>query len=150
MSPVELVNFFGTYTPRLDDKGRLFLPAKFRPRLDGGVVLTRGQENCVYGWTPESFNTFTDELRRAPITDKRSRNFARMLFSGASQEVPDKQGRIAVPAVLREWASLDKDCVVIGAMDRIEIWDAARWNEFQENESAAFADMSDEVMPGDF
>lgn len=147
MSPLELTNFFGTYTPRLDDKGRLFLPAKFRPRLDDGVILTRGQEHCIFGWTPESFTVFTDQVRKMPITNKLGRNFARMLFSGASAEHPDKQGRISIPAVLREWAQLGKDCVVVGAMDRIEIWDAGRWADFSEEQAEPFAEMSENVMP---
>lgn len=150
MSPVDIANFFGTFTPRLDDKGRLFLPAKFRPRLEHGVVLTRGQENCIYGWTPESFSDFTDRVRNTPFTNKDARNFLRMLFSGASSETPDKQGRISVPPVLREWASLDKECVVVGAMDRIEIWDASRWNEFSAAQEQPYADMSEEIMPGIF
>lgn len=148
MSPLEVQMFLGTYTPRLDDKGRLFLPAKFRPRLEGGVVLTRGQENCIYGWTPSSFSEFTDRVRQAPVTNRAARNFSRMLFSGASNELPDKQGRISVPNVLREWAQLDRDCVVVGAMDRIEIWDADRWNTFAAEQEEPFSQMSDEVMPG--
>ncbi len=99
MNP-DVANFFGTYTPRLDDKGRLFLPAKFRPRLEHGIVLTRGQENCIYGWTTEAFNAFTDRVRDTPFTNQAARNFTRMFFSGASSEVPDKQGRISVPPVL--------------------------------------------------
>lgn len=150
MNAVEVANFFGTFTPRLDDKGRLFLPAKFRPRLASGIVLTRGQENCIYGWTPESFNEFTDRVRAAPFTNKTSRNFVRMLFSGASDELPDKQGRVPVPQVLREWAHLDRDVVVVGAMDRIEIWDAERWANFSAEQEEPFSDMSDEVMPGIF
>lgn len=150
MSPVDMANFFGTYTPRLDDKSRLFLPAKFRPRLEHGIVLTRGQEKCIYGWTPESFNAFTDRVRNTPFTNKEARNFLRMLFSGAADEKPDKQGRISVPPVLREWASLDKDCVVVGAMDRIEIWDAGRWTEFSDAQEETYSDMSEEVMPGIF
>lgn len=150
MSPVDIANFFGTFTPRLDDKGRLFLPAKFRPRLEHGVVLTRGQENCIYGWTPESFSAFTDRVRDTPFTNKVARNFLRMLFSGASAETPDKQGRIPVPSVLRDWAHLDKECVVVGAMDRIEIWNAQRWTEFSTAQEESFADMSEEVMPGIF
>ena len=66
---IDVDNFFGTYTPRLDDKARLFLPAKFRPRLEGGVVLTRGQENCIYGWTTEAFGAFTDRIRETPNVD---------------------------------------------------------------------------------
>jgi MraZ protein len=147
---LDVNNFFGTYTPRLDDKSRLFLPAKFRPRLEHGIVLTRGQEKCIYGWTPESFTAFTDRNRETPFTNKDARNFIRMLYSGASSEVPDKQGRISIPPVLREWASLDRDVTVVGAMDRIEIWDSSRWTEFSDSQEQPFADMSDEVMPGVF
>ncbi len=149
MSPAA-TNFFGTFTPRLDDKGRMFLPAKFRTRLDRGVVLTRGPDNCIFGWTPESFDAFTDRVRDTPFSNKEARNFLRMLFSGASDETPDKQGRISIPQVLRTWASLDKECVVVGAMDRIEIWDAQRWDEFAAAQAEPFADMSEEVMPGIF
>ncbi|RLV56074.1 transcriptional regulator MraZ [Aeromicrobium phragmitis] len=149
MNP-DVTNFFGTYTPRLDDKGRLFLPAKFRPRLEHGVILTRGQEHCIYGWTPEAFTEFTDRVRSTPFTNRQARNFLRMLFSGASSETPDKQGRISIPPVLREWASLGRDCTVVGAMDRIEIWDSQRWDEFSAEQEDTFADMSDEVMPGIF
>ncbi len=143
-------NFFGTFTPRLDEKSRLFLPAKFRPRLEDGIVLTRGQEKCIYGWTTQSFTAFTDRIRDTPFTNRQARNFVRMLYSGASSEVPDKQGRISVPQVLREWAQLDRDVVVVGAMDRLEIWDAQRWAEFSAEQEEPFADMSDEVMPGIF
>jgi len=146
----DVANFFGTYTPRLDDKGRMFLPAKFRQRLERGVILTRGQEHCIYGWTPEAFEEFTDRVRNTPFTNRQARNFLRMLFSGASSETPDKQGRISVPPVLREWASLQRECTVVGAMDRIEIWDSARWDEFSAAQEDEFADMSDEVMPGVF
>ena len=147
---VDVHNFFGTYTPKLDDKARLFLPAKFRPRLEDGVVLTRGQDNCIYGWTPESFDVFTDRVRDTPFTNRQVRNFVRMLFSGASSETPDRQGRISIPAVLREWARLERDVVVVGAMDRIEIWDATRWQEFSDANEEPFSEMSDEVMPGIF
>ncbi|MGJ9412004.1 division/cell wall cluster transcriptional repressor MraZ [Aeromicrobium sp. CF4.19] len=147
---VDVHNFFGTFTPRLDDKARLFLPAKFRPRLEHGVVLTRGQEKCIYGWTTESFAAFTDRIRDTPFTNREARNFVRMLYSGASSEVPDKQGRISIPPVLRDWAQLDRDVAVVGAMDRLEIWDATRWAEFSAQQEEPFADMSDEVMPGIF
>ena len=147
---VDVQNFFGTYTPRLDDKARLFLPAKFRPRLEHGIVLTRGQEKCIYGWTTESFSAFTDRIRDTPFTNREARNFVRMLYSGASSEVPDKQGRVSIPPVLRDWAQLGRDVAVVGAMDRIEIWDATRWSEFSAEQEEPFADMSDEVMPGIF
>ena len=148
MSALEFSMFLGTYTPKLDDKGRLILPAKFRPRLEGGIILTRGQEHSIYGWTPEAFTEFTDRVRQAPVTNKAARNFSRMLFSGASDELPDKQGRISIPTVLREWAELERDCVVVGAMDRLEIWDAQRWAEFSAGQEEPFSEMSEEVMPG--
>ena len=140
--------FFGTYTPRLDDKGRLFLPAKFRDELSEGLVVTRGQERCLNVWSMEEFSTFTDRLKETPITSKSSRDYVRMLFAGASDETPDKQGRITVPPMLRDYASLSKDCVVIGAMNRIEIWDATAWQTYSDSQEQAFADLSEEVFPG--
>jgi len=140
--------YFGTYTPRLDDKGRLFLPAKFRDELSEGLVVTRGQERCLNVWSMQDFSTFTDGLKDAPITSKTSRDYLRMLFAGASNDTPDKQGRITIPPILREYASLAKDCVVIGAMNRIEIWDATAWQTYSDSQEQAFADLSEEVFPG--
>ena len=101
--------FFGTYTPKLDEKGRLFLPAKFRDELTEGLVVTRGQERCLTVWSLDDFEKLTDRLREAPVTQKSTRDYVRMLFAAASQEVPDKQGRINIPAPLREYASLRKE-----------------------------------------
>ena len=140
--------FFGTYTPRLDDKGRLFLPAKFRDELAEGLVVTRGQERCLTVWSMGDFTSLTDRLREAPVTNKGTRDYVRMLFAAASQEVPDKQGRISIPAVLREYASLQKDVMVIGAMNRIEIWDPASWQAYSEEQEQKFSELSDEVFPG--
>jgi MraZ protein len=140
--------FFGTYTPRLDEKGRLFLPAKFRDELAEGLVVTRGQERCLYVWSMEEFGKLTERLREAPVTNKATRDYVRMFFAGASNETPDKQGRITVPTMLREYASLQRDCIVIGAMNRIEIWDATSWQTYSDEQEQAFADLSDEVFPG--
>jgi MraZ protein len=140
--------FFGTYTPRLDDKGRLFLPAKFRDELSEGLVVTRGQERCLYVWSMEEFTKLTERLRETSVTSRSARNYVRMFFAGASDETPDKQGRITVPPMLRGYASLERDCVVIGAMNRIEIWDAASWQTYSDEQEQAFADLSEEVIPG--
>ena len=113
-------------------------------------MLTKGQEKCIYGWTPEAFGAFTDRIRETPFTNREVRKFVRLLYGGASSEVPDKQGRISIPPVLREYASLERDVTVIGAMDRIEIWDSGRWAEFLEANEDDYSDMSDEVMPGIF
>ena len=140
--------FFGTYTPKLDEKGRLFLPAKFRDQLTEGLVVTRGQERCLTVWSMEDFQGLTNRLREAPVTNKGTRDYVRMLFAAASQEVPDKQGRISIPASLREYASLTKDVVVIGSMNRIEIWDPAAWTTYSEEQEQKFSELSDEVFPG--
>ncbi|GGD18680.1 division/cell wall cluster transcriptional repressor MraZ [Nocardioides daphniae] len=140
--------FFGTYTPKLDDKGRLFLPAKFREELAEGLVVTRGQERCLTIWSLEDFARLTERLQQAPMTVKGTRDYVRMLFAAASQEVPDKQGRISIPPVLRQYASLDRDVVVIGSMNRIEIWDPTSWAEYSEQQEQVFSDLSDEVFPG--
>lgn len=140
--------FFGTYTPKLDEKGRLFLPAKFRDQLTEGLVVTRGQERCLTIWSTEDFQRLTDRLREAPVTNKGTRDYVRMLFAAASQEVPDKQGRISIPGSLREYASLTKDVVVIGSMNRIEIWDPTAWATYSEEQEQKFSELSDEVFPG--
>jgi MraZ protein len=142
--------FLGTHTPRLDDKGRLFLPAKFRDDLQGGLVITKGQDRCLYVWSRADFEALTERVRQAPFTNKSSRDFLRVLFSGASDEIPDKQGRITIPPVLREYARLQRDCVVIGAMDRVEIWDAEAWAAYSAEHEENFASMSEEVIDGVF
>lgn len=140
--------FFGTYTPKLDDKGRLFLPAKFRDELAEGLVVTRGQERCLYVWSMAEFDKLTERMREVPVTNKAGRDYVRMFFAGASDETPDKQGRVTIPPMLREYASLSKDCIVIGAMNRIEIWDAVSWQSYSDQQEQAFADLSEEVFPG--
>ncbi len=131
--------FLGTHTPRLDEKGRVILPAKFRDDLQGGLVITRGQDRCLYVWSREGFAEFTEEFRRTAFGDADRRDYARMLFSSASDEIPDKQGRITIPPMLREYANLRRDCVVIGAMDRVEIWDAQAWQDFTADNEDKFA-----------
>ena len=138
--------FLGTHTPRLDDKGRLFLPAKFRDELAGGVVITRGQERCLYVFTRAAFAAKAEELQTASLGSKAARDYGRMFFSSASAEVPDKTGRVTLPPPLRQYAGLTKDCVVIGANTRLELWDAAAWAPYEAEQEQAFADQ-DEGAP---
>ena len=140
--------FLGTHTPRLDDKGRLFLPAKFRDELAGGVVITRGQEHCLYVFTRAAFAAKAEDLQSASLTSKRDRDYGRMFFSMAEDQTPDKQGRVTVPARLRDYAGLDRDCVVVGANTRLEIWDAAAWATYETEQEQAFAAQDEEVPPG--
>ena len=140
--------FLGTHTPRLDDKGRVFLPAKFRERLAGGVVLTRGQERCLYVYPMDEFLRVAETMRVAPVTNKVVRDYLRVFLSGASDEIPDKQGRVTVPATLREYAGLTRECTVIGAGSRVELWDTTAWDTYLASTEQAFADQSEEVIPG--
>jgi MraZ protein len=136
--------FMGTYTPKLDDKGRLFLPAKFRDRLAEGVVVTQGQENCLVVWPTDVFMAEARRAQATPMTNRGARDYARVLFAGADEGSLDKQGRIGIPANLREYAGLDKDVVVIGVMDRIEIWDPAKWGDYSAGAQQKFAELDEE------
>jgi MraZ protein len=140
--------FLGTHYPRLDDKGRLILPAKFRDELAEGVVVTKGQERCLYVFPAAEFQRITEALSQAPVTAKAVRDYSRVFFASASDEIPDKQGRITIPSPLRQYAGLDKDCVVIGANSRMEIWDSAAWDAYLATQEQAFADLETEVLPG--
>ena len=140
--------FLGTHNPRLDEKGRLFLPAKYRDELSGGVVITKGQERCLYVFPIEEFTRITEALRTAPVTAKGVRDKTRILFASASDEVPDKQGRITVPSALRTYAGLTRDCVVIGANTRLEIWDAEAWESYLAAQEDSYSDADEEVLPG--
>ncbi|MDQ1730029.1 MAG: transcriptional regulator MraZ [Pseudonocardiales bacterium] len=139
--------FLGTHTPRLDDKGRLALPAKFRNDLEGGLVITKGQERCLFVFPMSEFSRITNLLREAPVTQRSVRDYSRVFFASASHEVPDSQGRITVPAPLRAYAGLSKDCVVIGANSRVEVWDATAWQSYLDGTEQSFAD-AEEVLPG--
>lgn len=142
--------FLGTYNPKLDDKGRIILPAKFRAELAQGMVMTRGQEHCVYVFSQREFESLHDKIREAPVTSKQARDYLRVFLSGASAETADKQNRVTIPPALRSYAGLDRDLVVIGAGSRAEIWDAEAWETYLAEQEAAFADTAEEVIPGLF
>lgn len=142
--------FLGTYEPKLDEKGRLILPAKYREQLAGGIVITRGQDRCLYVFPASEFERMYQDLRQAPLSDKQSRDFVRVMLSGASDEIPDRQGRITIPAPLRKYASLDRDLTVVGVGARVEVWDTKSWNEYLKTSEETFATTSQEVLPGLF
>lgn len=142
--------FLGTHTPRLDDKGRLFLPAKFRERLAPGLVVTRGQDRCLFVFPMDEFAKVAERMQSAPMTNKATRDHVRMFLAGASDEIPDKQGRITIPANLRQYAGLTRDCTVIGAGSRLEVWDADAWTAYSDAHEESYSDQSEEVVPGLF
>lgn len=142
--------FLGTYEPRLDDKGRMILPAKFRDQLQGGLVMTRGQEHCLYVFPMTEFEDILERLKQAPMTSKEARTYSRVFLSGANDQIPDKQGRINIPVALRTYAGLDRELAVIGSGSHVEIWDQAAWNDYLNNNESEFADREDELIPGVF
>ena len=140
--------FLGTHHPRLDDKGRLFLPAKFREQLTDGVVLTRGQERCLFAYSASQFDAVTAQMASASTASREARGYQRMFFASATLETPDKQGRVTIPADLRNYAGLERDCAVVGVNTRMEIWAASAWESYQATHEDSFAQLSEEVLPG--
>jgi MraZ protein len=138
--------FLGTYTPSLDDKGRLILPARFREELAAGLVVTKGQERCLAVWTAAGFDELTEQMRSASRPGapeagigRSSRDYHRVFFASAYDCVPDAQGRIVIPPPLRAYAGLTRECVVIGADTRLEIWDAAAWAQYLAEAESAYS-----------
>lgn len=140
--------FLGAHALRLDEKNRLVLPAKWRPGLAEGVVITRGQRKCVYVFPTAEFARRSVALRTASLTDRRVQDYGRVFYGSAVDQVPDKQGRIAVPPGLQKYAGLEKECVVVGADVRAEIWDAAKWEAFLGEQEESYAELGEEIFPG--
>lgn len=144
------VRLVGTYTPKLDDKGRLTLPAKFRDALAGGVMVTRGQDRSLSVYRNEEFDIIAAKTMEASRNDVEARAYQRYYFASADEQRPDGQGRITLSAGHREYANLSKECVVIGSFDHLEIWDAQAWRDYQsqheENFSAAGSPALDSLL----
>ena len=139
--------FLGTHYPKLDDKGRFFLPAKFRDALDDGFVITKNYDHCLAIYTREDFVRKVTPVSSAPDSLKRVRQYQRQLGGSASEGVADKQGRVTIPQQLRDYAGLDRDIVVVGSVNRIEIWDAETWATYDSENEEDFADMDGEIVP---
>jgi len=121
--------FLGEFSHSVDDKGRLTLPAKFRPELGQGVVVTRGVDKCLFIFTTEEFQRLAERIGELPMTQAEGREFSRHFFSGALDVEVDKQGRILIPQNLRDYAGLDGEVVVTGVNKRIEVWDVNAWQK---------------------
>ena len=142
--------FLGTHEPRLDDKGRLVLPAKFRDGFSTDVVLTKGQDLSIVMWPLSEFQLYAQKIREASRNDARVRSYLRVFFSSAFDEQIDKQGRITLPATLRDYAQLNRDVIVVGADTTVEIWDPKLWNTYLSEAEPKFASTKEEVVPGIF
>jgi MraZ protein len=139
--------FLGTYTPKLDDKGRLTLPAKFREALAGGLMIAKSQDHTLAVYPRAEFEQLARRASEtAPKTNEQARAWLRNFAAGADEQHPDAQGRITLSAEHRRYANLSKDCVVIGAIDYLEVWDAQSWNDYQQTHEENFSAASDEAL----
>ena len=123
------VMLMGEYNHTIDAKGRLIVPAKFREILGDEFVVTKGLDNCLFVYPNDEWQKFEEKLQTLPLTNKNARQFTRFFLAGAASVEVDKQVRILLPSVLREFAGLEKDVVLVGVASRIEIWSRDRWNE---------------------
>lgn len=130
--------FMGEYNHTIDTKGRLIIPSKFREVLGDEFVVTKGLDGCLFVYPNTEWKTFEEKLKVLPITNKNARQFSRFFLAGASTCELDKQGRILLPMVLREFAGLEKEVVLVGVLSRIEIWNKSKWDE-----SNTFDDMEE-------
>ena len=138
--------FLGTYTPKLDDKGRLTLPAKFREALAGGLMVTKSQDHSLAVYPRAEFEKLAQRAAAASRSNPDARAYLRYLAAATDEQHPDAQGRITLSADHRQYASLSKACVVIGSIEYLEIWDARAWQEYQQTHEENFSAASDDTL----
>lgn len=127
--------FYGEYQHTVDAKGRMIIPSKFRDELGEKFILTKGLDNCLFGYSIQEWSNLEAKLKTLPFTDKDVRAFIRFFFAGATECEIDKQGRILMPQNLRDHAGIDKDVFVIGVSSRMEIWDKTKWEAYNSDDS---------------
>ena len=137
--------FMGEYHHSIDDKGRLTIPAKVRYELGEKFIVTRGLDNCLFVYPYNEWNNIITKYKELPNT-KDARNFMRFFLSGATECEFDKQGRINIPTPLSKYAGLEKDCIIIGVNDRLEVWSKDRWEEFIANNEDSLSDIADNLF----
>ena len=137
--------FMGEYNYTIDDKGRLTIPAKMRDQLGHDFIITRGLDKCLFVYPKEEWNNVINKYKELPNT-KDARNFMRFFLSGATQNEFDKQGRINIANSLIKYANLNKECVIIGVNDRLEIWDKEAWDKFITDNEENLSDIAEKLF----
>jgi MraZ protein len=132
--------FYGTFTPRLDDKGRVTLPARYRGDFTDGAMVVRGDSRCLYVFTTDGFDAFAEDAINAPVTDAERIGPARYMLANSDFQTLDAQGRITLTGRMRDYAELGKDVVLTGQGHRMEIWNAERWSEYEAAQEAGYID----------
>jgi MraZ protein len=126
----ERIMFMGEHQHSIDDKGRITMPAKFREGLGERFLVTKGLDGCLFVFPRSEWLNFEEKLKSMPISRPQAREFVRFFYAGAAECEIDKQGRILLPASLKNHARLEKDAIVVGVMNRVEIWSLAMWNSY--------------------
>ena len=139
----------GEYHHNIDEKNRLIIPSKFRGELGEKFVITRGLENCLFVYSYSEWENIVSKLKALPFTKKDSRNFTRFFLSGATECTLDKSGRVCITSPLVHYAGLTSSCVIIGANDRLEIWDEDNWNKFFVDNEENFSDIAENLFGGE-
>ncbi|MEH6995422.1 division/cell wall cluster transcriptional repressor MraZ [Bacillus sp. EB106-08-02-XG196] len=138
--------FMGEYHHSIDIKGRMIVPSKFREDLGEMFIITRGLDQCLFGYPLSEWALIEEKLKGLPLTKKDARAFTRFFFSGATESELDKQGRINIPAPLLQYAKLEKECVVLGVSNRIEIWSKQIWEDYFSQSEDSFAEIAENMI----
>jgi MraZ protein len=137
--------FLGQYSHALDSKGRLTIPARFREELDGGLVMTQGYEPCLLVYPQASWMSLAQKVAQMSVASSTARSYARLIFGNAFEAIPDKMGRILVPTVLRDYAGIQEEAIVVGANLYVEVWSPTRWRETMEHDNRNLPNILAEV-----
>jgi MraZ protein len=138
--------FMGEYLHSLDSKGRLIVPSKFREELGDKFIMTRGLDGCLFVYPMSEWNILESKLKTLPLTKADARAFVRFFFSGATECEADKQGRIIIPVNLRTYAKIEKEAVVIGVSNRVEIWSSELWDSFMESAESSYEEIAEKIV----
>ncbi|MBM7603433.1 division/cell wall cluster transcriptional repressor MraZ [Metabacillus litoralis] len=141
--------FMGEYQHTIDLKGRMIVPSKFREGLGEAFVLTRGLDQCLFGYPMSEWKTIEEKLKALPLTKKDARAFTRFFFSGATECELDKQGRVNIATPLLQYAKLEKECVVIGVSNRIELWSKPIWEKYVAEQEDSFEEIAENMIDFD-
>lgn len=137
--------FIGEYQHSLDNKGRIIIPSKFREELGDTFIMTKGLDNCLFVYPKDEWKVLEDKLKLLPLTRKDARAFVRFFFAGATECELDKQGRILIPSNLREHSKLEKDAVIIGVSNRVEVWSKGQWDSYNDDDDLSYENIAEKM-----
>lgn len=138
--------FMGEFQHNIDDKGRVIIPVKFREELGTNFVITRGLDHSLFVYPEAEWKQVEQKLKSLPFTKGDARKFTRFFFSGAIEVEIDKQGRVSIPSNLRDYAQLEKECVLIGVSNRVEIWSKESWDSYYQESEESFNEIAESIV----